>query len=98
MTKYEIVKEYAKMSAKINENEIIECLIEEGIGNSYKEVIKIVETEKEAFEELKKYKCTSKITNSYSSKVRECEIIYAIRTESGEWTDDFEFAEIETAE
>lgn len=95
MTKYEIVKEYTKMSTKINENEIIECLIEEGIGNSYKEVIKIVETEKEAFEELKKHKCTSKIVGSYSSRVRECEIIYTVRTEDGEWTDEFEFAEIE---
>lgn len=95
MTKYEIVKEYAKMSAKINENEIIECLIEEGIGNSYKEVIKIVETEKEAFEELKNHKCTSRIVSTYASKIRECEIIYAVKTEDGEWSDDFEFAEIE---
>lgn len=98
MTKYEIIKEYAKMNAKTNEGEIIDCLIAEGIGNAYKEVIKTVETEKEALKELSKYKCTSRIVSTYSSKVRECEIIYAVRTEDGEWSDDFEFAEIETAE
>lgn len=38
---------------KTNENEIIDKLIEEGIGNAYKEVIKTVETEDEAVKELK---------------------------------------------
>ena len=95
MEKYEIIRECIQMNAKTNENEIIDKLIEEGIGNACKEVIKVVETEEESMKELKRYKCTSKIVNSYSSKVRECEIIYAVRTEDGEWSDDFEFAEIE---
>lgn len=98
MAKYEIIRECIQMNAKTNESEIIDKLIEEGIGNAYKEVIKTVETEKEAFEELSKHKCTSRIVDSYSSKLRECEIIYAVKTEYGEWTDEFEFAKIETAE
>ena len=95
MTKYEIIRECIQMNAKTNESEIIDKLIEEGIGNAYKEVIKTVETEDEAAKELKKYKCTSRIVSSYSSKVRECEIFYTVRTQDGEWSDDFEFAEIE---
>lgn len=98
MTNYEIIKECVQMNAKTSESEIINKLIEEGIGNGHKETIKTVETEEAAVKELKKYKCTSRIVSTYASKVRECECYYAVRTKDGEWSDDFEFATIETAE